>query len=368
MRKILKLVIILIVLSAIFYLTLPIFQYLTREKMPATPITEQWLDQKLFEWKPNETKHLELGASLLSLAALNIHRDYVTEKVISENLKLLVDSGVSIVRIELNYDPWLENNQEEIKKYDFAVNEIRKNGKKLLIADAAAERYRNKEKLTWEQFKSVWVERVKIVAERYKPDYYIVVKEPGWYWLMPWDVLISRPWTKLNDWITLTEKLIKVVKEVSPETKIAIATPGNSLYHDQAGDIILNYYKAAVKMEGLDIIGVDIYTIRSFEDTERFVKEVGLNGKELWILETWGQTHALNPPVPARESLDTKFVRVATYFAQKINGNGVVFFFTQLFAAYEEIPQTEAGQIEFYKKRTAPFYEVQKLAQEFQAA
>ncbi|TAL48149.1 hypothetical protein EPN87_01205 [archaeon] len=353
---------IILVFASILVVALALYSIFNTTKK-SVPITDQWVDQKLVEWKPNGTTHAVIGGVLDSVSYGHVGQSYVINGVIAENVRMLAESNMSVIRIDMNYGPWLENNTAAIKKYDFAVDEIRRNGKELMIADAAAESYRTTRKVTWGQFKKEWIERVSVLAARYKPDYYVVVKEPGWYWLMPSDAIVSQPWTKLNDWVNLTEDLIKTVKEASPSTKVAIATPGNTLYHDKAGDIILNYYKAATKMEGLDIIGTDNYGVRDFEDTERFLNETSLNGKQFWLLETWSGT-AINSTYlqdPSRENLDAKFARAATYFTEKFGGKGVVFFYTRYLASYGDQPEN-ASLVDFYKNRTEIFYEVQRLS------
>jgi hypothetical protein len=341
-------------------------QMALRRPGPQFPIDASWVARKRAEWPLTAGERpLEVGGVVGSVSYASVYHRGRTRAVIRKEIEMLAQAGMSVMRIDLDYDPWIFNDTEEIGKYDDAVAEIRRAGRRLMIADAAGESYRHRRKVSWSQYRREWVDRVRTIAARYKPDYYVVVKEPGWYWLMPSDFLISQPWAKPDEWVELTRQLTAAVKSVSPRTRTAVAVPGNSIYHGKARDTILAYYTAATGLPDLDIIGFDTYTPTSFTDTERFIREVGLHGKQPWLLEAW--SHGGQRQFPDQEAIDSGYVEAAAGFAQRINAGGVVYFFTKYLASYDPPPSTEQELLEFYSKRTPAFSAVQGVARKVAA-
>jgi hypothetical protein len=336
-------------------------QMAVRRPGPWHPIDAAWVARKRAKWPlAGNGRPIEISGVVGSVSYANVYHSGHTRAVTHKEIEMLAQAGMSVIRIDLDYDPWLFNDTQEIGKYDAAVSEIRRLGKKLMIADAAGESYRHRRKVSWSQYKQEWVERVRQIAARYKPDYYVVVKEPGWYWLMPSDFLYSQPFAKPEEWIELTRQLVAAVKQVSPQILTAVAVPGDSIYHGKARETILAYYTAVTRLPGLDIVGFDNYNAQSFDDTERFIAENGLHGKQLWLLEAWSHTGRMTPP--GREPIDRDFVEAASGFAEHVNAGGVVFFFSKYLASYDPLPTTEPELLEFYSKRTSVFHAIQDVA------
>ncbi len=338
-------------MGAMFFLR-PTWTMLLRHKAPPSPITAAWSNRKAAEWNDG-TRAPETGCLLNSVSYGRIGDHAFTPKVTEAELAMLVQAGCTVIRIDLNYDPWLDNSAWEIAKYDNAAVMVRAQGLKLMIADAAGESYRNKRKTGWDDFKTAWVSRISAVAARYRPDYYVVVKEPGWYWMMPARALLSQPWARTQDWIDLTHWLVDAVKKASPKTKTAIAVPGDSLYGGRTSDMLLAWYRAALAMPNLDILGFDNYNARSFGDAQRFMREAGPAKKEFWLLEAW--SHAKPNETAAESDADSAFVTAALRFGGKFHLGGVVFFFTRYLASYDRLPDTERGLLRFYAGRTLAF-------------
>ncbi|HZW58485.1 MAG TPA: hypothetical protein VFF30_19510 [Nitrososphaerales archaeon] len=68
----------------------------------------------------------------------------------------------------------------------------------MIIADASSETYRNNP-LPWAQFKEAWAERVQAIESLYHPDYYLIIKEPGWYIAMVSDARTNPQFPSPSD-------------------------------------------------------------------------------------------------------------------------------------------------------------------------
>ena len=192
------------------------------------------------------------------------------------NLQMINATGVNIVRIDMDFDPWLKNDTAQINQMDAIVNAIKADGKQVCIADGSAESYR-KSPLSWQQFEAAFVARVKTIAALYHPYCYIVVKEPGWYYPMISPLSLQK--YSAGPWVNLTESLISAVKNVSPNTKIGVAVPGSTIYHGNNDNFALDYMTAATKINGLSFLGFDDYGQQDLADTMRFVNQTNLDGK-----------------------------------------------------------------------------------------
>ena len=262
-------------------------------------------------------------------------------------LQMLYDTNSSAIRIDLSYDAWIQNNATEIAAYDSFVSNIGAHGKTFVIADSAAEYYRI-HKLSWSQFRAAWVQRVATLAARYHPAYYVVVKEPGWYFPM----ISGFPPLNSSDWINLTQQLITAVKNVSPNTQVGIAVPGN-MYHESTR-LDLNYLIAARNLAGLDFIGFDIYGPVGQNDTQTFLNTYGSGGKRVWIAETWGTSSS--PYNQSRSSADVAWIKSIYAFGQQIHAQYVFPFYTNIFASYSQPPSNATQLVAYFQNRTPVFY------------
>ena len=329
-------------------------------------ITEEWLDQKLVEWKDSKGS-VQYGAVSQPLSYWHVQQNYITKEVIDANFKMLEDSGASIIRIDVDYTIFLNQEAQNIAKLDYAINKIKQDGKKVMLADSSAEVYFKSPK-SWAEHKVLWKERVKVLTERYNPDYYVVIKEPGWYYNQIWDLHIIRLYDHPEEWIALTTDLTKIVKGINPQTQVAVAVAASQLYHEQGTSILNRVFLCKVDDIPIDILGFDIYDRWGFEDTERFINDCKPS-KEKWILEAWSEDVAgdgSNIYNSGRENLDVKWVNVIDLFAKKFGFKGVVIFYTDLYAYYVnpnyQAQHNVSDAVSFYQGRSKTFYEVQKVA------
>ncbi len=274
-------------------------------------------------------------------------------QLIEAELQMLASTGISLVRIDVNFQPWLYNNTADIQKLDGVASNISSNGEKLCIADSSSESYRQNP-LPWVQFKQAWINRVKVLAARYHPYCYIVVKEPGWYYPMIADFPFNLQIFNASQWANLTSQLALAVKNVSPNTLVGVAVPGN-IYHEST-QLDYNYMRQAGRIEGVDFLGFDIYGLQGYNDTARFLNQTGRNGKDVWIAETWSalETKAFNA---SRSQTDVQWINSLYNFSLGIRAGAVIPFFTSIFSTY----QRNATIQQFQQNRTPVYYAYKQI-------
>ncbi len=335
-------------------------------------IDQAWLTRAESEWKPVAFSRVVFAPTFTGLSYDNPEvYPGNTEAVLQKELNMLESSKAQGITIDLGYDPWLSNNRAIIKLDTHFINEIRASGKMIFLKDASAERYR-RFKLPWNQFETAWVQRVRDIAALYHPEYYTVVKEPGWYAPMIAGLTrntsspADRQVLSVDTWISLLKKLAAAVKQVSPNTEVGISIPGDSLYHGQV-PLYVPLMKAASQLPGIDYLGFDIYDANSFNDTLRFLDTVGSHGKAVWINEAWSTTSERGASDPNRSQLDVQWMKALYQFALYIHAQGVSPFFTDFFASYGARPASSSGLLSYYSKRTPVFYEFAKVIAENKA-
>lgn len=307
-------------------------------------------------WKPSSFYPMQFSAVLNTASYDNLEHNSLS--VILANLNMLKDTGVGSIRIDLGFDPWLLNNQTAINEMGTIVNSIRQDGLKLIIADSAAESYR-RHKLDWTQFQSAWIQRVNTLAELYKPDYYIVVKEPGWYVPMVSDARTNPTFQSVSSWTNLTLALTEAVHSVSPNTKVGVAISASSL--NSQPTFYGQYLDAADQMTGISFLGFDIYTPNGFNATSDYVRSSSPT-KSLWIAEAWSEA---NPPTnPAMANSDAVWIQALYYFAQsQIHAEMIIPFYDLAFAQYAQLSGSVVPSVSFFDSRTPVFYEYQRIIQ-----
>ncbi|MCL4449428.1 MAG: hypothetical protein M1483_02640 [Actinobacteria bacterium] len=339
----------------------------SQNEIQSGAITQTWLSKVTKQWQPVQQSKLIFSPTFIGMGYDNLEfPPYNNKAVLQKELTMLEQTGAQGITIDLGFGPWLKHDQTAINLDTYFINKIRSSGHLLFIKDAAAEVYRHN-KLGWKQFETAWIKRVRTIAALYHPDYYTVIKEPGWY--APMIAGLSRninsPADKqvisVSAWATLLNKLATTVKQVSPNTKVGICIPGDSLYHGKVS-LYVPLMNAASHMADVNYLGFDIYDTTAFEDTLRFLRQNGTNGKAIWINEAWDSTSSTTQTVnPARSKLDVNWIKVLYQYALYIHAQGVSPFFTNFFASYAPLPTTTQGALSFFSKRTPVFYEFQKI-------
>ncbi len=182
-------------------------------------ITCEYLAQQDATWRPATDSPVGFSVVLTDAGYDNIQTGGFAAA--QAQLAMLLKTGASCVRIDIGYDAWLSNQQNIQADITSLIDQIRRAGKCLIIADAAAERYRTYP-LPWTQFQQAWIQRVKTLYALYKPDFYILVKEPGWYVPMVSDSLTNPDFQNLSTWVTLVQNL----EAAAPNSKDGVAIEG----------------------------------------------------------------------------------------------------------------------------------------------
>ena len=312
-------------------------------------LTQSWVDQQTEAWKPAQNSTIGFGVADTIASYGNIAS--FSQQVLASDVSSLASTGAGCIRVDIGFAPWLQGSQAQIAAVDSVVSSIRAAGKCLIIADASSETYRH-HPIPWSQFKQAWVERVGTLAARYRPDYYLVVKEPGWYSPMVSDAGTNPAYADPSDWAALVSNLTEAVKQASPSTAVGVSIDAGGGFsdHPQFYDSFLNDVRSS-------IIGFDIYSPDGFTNAEAYLSRYGASGRQVWIAEYW--TTAFSPYDPSRIPLDKSFQLHMNYFAQKVNASMVIPFFTNCFFAYTDQPSIgDLGQ------RTPVYSEFSTLAQQ----
>jgi hypothetical protein len=329
----------------------------------SSTITQQWLDQMLTQWKPSSNSSLTFQVLDNRVGYGNIGESYNNLAVQTADLNMVMSTNAQCVRMDIGYAPWLQKDQAEISTITTLVQDVRSAGKCLVIADAASETYRGAGKLTWTQFMAAWGPRATQLASLFKPDYYIVVKEPGWYVPMVSDATTNPQFSNATAWIDLTKALAADVQSVSPETKVGASVAADSLGSNPS--LYVPYLNGVDRLANISFIGFDIYTTTGFTSTQNFLSQNGSGGKAVWIAEAWSGDGVTVPVFdPTRAQLDKEWALVTYYFAETIHASALMPFFTDCFASYSlngTSPTDPTQIVALYSQRTPVFSEFQAI-------
>ncbi len=329
-------------------------------------ITTSWIQSQEATWTTKSNYPLLVYPFFETASYDNIEEQGVTASVLNENLNMLESLGGTGITIHMGYDPWLINIPNAKSQDQEIASSLQSNNQTLMLADASAEYYRHN-KLSWSDFETAWINRVKTLAAIFHPAYYTVIKEPPWY--IPMVAGVNRDGTGTTDaqledptqWSSLLQSLIAAVKSVSPSTKVGIAVSGDLYDGKPSGALDTALLKLAVKMNNLDYIGFDLYTSTAFSNTVQFLHSNGANGKEIWIAETWSATTPNYAFSQTRSSLDVAWAKFLFQYAHYIGATGIVPFYTDAFSSYSEPPTSTSGLLSYFNSRTPVFNEFQSL-------
>ena len=247
-------------------------------------------------------------------------------------LRHVISTGASCIRTDIGYEPWLApTNPATISLIDNVVGQIRTAQKCLVLADAGSESYRTTP-IPWAQFEPAWVQRVQTLAQRYQPDYYIVVKEPRWYIPMISEATTNPLVSNATEWVDLTQQLITAVQAVSPNTKIGVSVDANSLNTPKFAPEYTAYIQGVSQLPGLSFIGFDTYSSTDQTTTQSYLTQYGSGGKDVWISEAWSTPNgsALN----GDPNQDAQWMASMYGFASSIHATFLIPFYTDDFASY----------------------------------
>ena len=315
-------------ISIIFLLSMPSFAAAYSSSNDS--ITQQWVNQEVSSWKPSTIYHMGFGAVLTTASYGNVPGNSI--QVVTSDLNMLASTGIGSVRIDINYAPWLQLDQKTINEISSAIQGARNIGLKIIIADAASETYRSSGGISWSQFQRLWIQRVRTIASLYNPDYYIVIKEPGWYVPMVSDSNSNPLFRSPSSWINLTQNLADAVLGVSPNTKVGVSVAADSVGTNPS--LYVPYLRGIESLGVVSFVGFDIYTKSGFTTTRNFLTKIGSGGKSIWIAEAWSAASSTAGD-PSRANLDSSWIQMLYYFGEsQIHVSMIIPFYTNNLAQY----------------------------------
>jgi len=289
-------------------------------------------------------------AVLDASASYAIH-DYDTATEQQADLSMLLSTGAQCVRLDIGYAPWLTNGQASISLVGSVVSSIRSAGKCLIIADASSETYRNGGALPWDRFKAAWVQRVATLAALYHPDYYVVIKEPGWYVPFVSDASTNPLFKSANEWVGLAQNLTNAVLSASPGTIVGVSVAAGSLTGSRQA-FYTQFLDQVQSVSGLSFIGFDIYGQSGQNATQNYLSRNPAQ-KAVWIAETWSHP---SPTKASEAQSDAQWIQSIYYFGQSIGAEMLMPFYTNLFSGYT-VPTGSKTLVTFYEGRTPAYTE-----------
>ncbi len=269
---------------------------------------------------------------------------------LKEQLQVIEETGANVIRIDIDYEAWMTNDVDNINRHNELIDQIRNDGKKLMLADRGAASF-TQNKVTWEYFKQQHLKHTRIFMEAYEPDYYVVVKEPAWY--MDIDPMISTNTTPMM-WYELALDACDIVKDVNPETKTAVA-----VY--PSGRLARGFFELAADSSNLDIMGVDCYDTNDLQSTIDDLMSLVPDDKEIWMLESWngGGGSYLQP---WKKYADAKWIQGSVYYSQNNNFSGYICYYPIHFSSYTKLKDIDWSQ------RTPAFYAYKDVIEEVNGA
>jgi len=274
---------------------------------------------------------------------------YATPAEQQADLSMLYSTGAQCIRVDISFGPWLNNQTNVQSIINSTVGGIKAAGKCLIIADAASESYRNGEALPWSQFKVAWVQRVSTLAALYHPDYYIVIKEPGWYLPFVSDAGSNPLYQSVSDWVGLTQNLTSAVLAASPSTKVGVSVASGSI-NKASLTFYTQYLNQVQSISGLSFIGLDVYGPSGQTAALNYLSK-NLPEKPVWIAETWSSPF---PTTQAQALSDALWIKSSYKFGHSIGATMFMPFFTNLFSGYT-VPTDTNSLIAFYHGRTQAY-------------
>ncbi len=319
----------------------------------------KWLDRKLVEWKPAEYNPMKFNGHLLfaSEEMIDVTGKTADAKSIDEKfLDIFKELDTDTVSLFIYPDMF----EKYSLRYDAMINSVRSSKKQLYVAYMVGGgggfiKFKN-----FDEYKKTELGFTGMFAEKYHPDYYVVVDE----------ITTMERRTGLNvsdeEWGKLVLETVNLVKSISPETK-TIATG-----HSQE----LGFLKALADIGNLDMIGLNIWGIDQIDETTQIGKNikdtiiyVQSKGKGVVFEQTW----VLLQDAPEAKKIsamdfmrepDAKYIKVLAYYAN-MNGVGIYSpFYTGKFIEYSVDPIKFKTALD-NGQRTPAFYAYKTVIEEF---
>jgi hypothetical protein len=331
----------------------------------------QWLDEKVLEWKPLTYESMSFCAHYLLVSEQMIG---VTDARFDlPFLSMLKETGIDCVRLSI----FPSNYEKYSLRYDTVIAKIRENNLKLMVAFMVGDSKKGAVS-SFEQYKKIELDFTEKFIKRYNPEYYALVTEP----------ITMEKRLKLgarlpdSQWVALVEETAAMVKTINPSIKTIAAV------NTEPGQLELA--KKFSDVADLDIVAFQLYGPAGLYDAYKgwvgkgdvvgeAIAHVQKKGKNAWITETWLSIPTVETWQGSKDSnsyfnepwmapLDAKWLRAITYYAQKYKVKSISPFFTGKFISYPTSDRNQQRR-NFLRdltenKRTAPFYAYQDVIKE----
>ncbi len=288
--------------------------------------TTLWLDVKLAEWKPTEIKPMDFAVyDVFSSDDMFVKSN---QEFDLKFLNILEKTNANIIVLYIRPNNYISQKE----RYDTLIKTIRTGGKKLFIGA----RFDNTP-MDLNKYEQELTDYTKNIIASIKPDYYGILIEPS-------TMETKHSFTASDEeWIATVEKISELSKQLSPNTKTAVAG------HKQE----LNFLQLASNINNVDIIGFNIYDMSGIyaeysgylgngDVVGKTIDYANSKGKETWILETWVMdvTASKDKQVMGShefmKTIDSKWIQVITYYGQMHNMKVITPFFTGKFVEYTD--------------------------------
>lgn len=253
---------------------------------------------------------------------------YIPQDILLKYVDVIKASGAD--RIDISPSPafWTNNDKAMIAKYDAVVDRIRQDGLQLAIDP---EFNRSDYKTTnFSEIQKSTLSAYQQIAQKYTPDIFVVLHEPT---TMNMRLGIKA---SVKQWTNFVSESAKIVKQVSPETRIA----AGGEYYESA------YITPLFSLSSVDIITFNIYDVSKLKNYTSMALAAQKKGKSTYIEETWRTPYAGSTQgnldiismtgigLKDYAALDQKWLKALTLYAKALNMEAITPFWSPTFFAY----------------------------------
>jgi len=249
-----------------------------------------------------------------------------------ENSKKEVDAakelGVDFIRVDIRNETL--GFPDEVQKLDEIIRYARSKNLKIYIGVYGKEGWLpsfltmithpegGAGKASWSEFKEMYTGEARYLAERYHPDYMMITVE------CPFNIgnQVNSVRT-IEEWVEYTKETAKMIKTVSPDTKIIL----NEIARTKSGPTNIAFIEAVMgdNDPNIDIIGIDPYSYDELNDEVSNI--VRLRDQYNWHGDIWvGETNIFGAHV-GEEAYQADYFNHSIDLASKNGFNGFCIFY-----------------------------------------
>lgn len=333
-----------------------------------------WLDEKLVEWKTTEYKPMKFTGFHLPMSyELKPHTNSPDDL---KFLDMLDDLDVDVIGVGIYISE--EHPPQALDRWDTLISEIRRQNKELKVWHFGGNFHKGEE--LKEDYIAHGCHGAEYIINRWQPEYISIVHEIS---NQQEPKATKDDWPFWKDYIeTVANHTKKIARDEGYNITTAVAL--------QASPSEIDFVDYLVDIPDLDIIAFDVYNrwglCEKCNGGNVLADKIDLihsHGKRVWIEETWFTTQWKRPKTdpperfegfddPKRAQWDSKWMWIITYYAQKHNVEAVEPFFTNYFILYPSYNPFiyEQQYVDDYKtalyegKRTPTFYAFKDVIEE----